>query len=747
VSTYVRRLTRSGDLVVDLFCQGPAVVRETVTAGRRALGLSVNPVLLVAARMGLGHPEVDALNAAFTRLADSLKGDVPLHRYMDSLYHSACPTCGAPGTAAWLAWDRDGDYPFEKAVRCPRCEGVQEGAPDDADVESARRVPPRALAYHYALNRVAPSDHPARGRAAELVELYTPRNLSALMDLAMRLEGLETDDETQLALTGALLDCFDAGSSLDPPAQTPHGEERTRPRTLRVPPRYLERNVWLCFEERVLNLVHRLEAGDRPPRLPQAEESAALARGEAQGYGLVGRAARDVGQVIPPGSAALIFADPPRPDAVFWALSALWAGWLWESPAARRLRPFLRRRRFGWEWHWRVLGAALQAAGPLLTPTGRLITLFTEPQGVNGGSDVLLESTCLATSDAGYTLEGWGYEPETGYQMTWRWTGTEPAPPADAKVLGRHLRATAGQRLVDTLRKRGEPTGWALLHGSAYVELVERGLLRRATAVPKETKEAKENSPPALAFTADAVRHAFESAPLIWLTDSEGKKRELGWLADPGGAGEPLADRVGTLVWELLAKRRTWEREKLVDAVYAQFPGALTPDLKLVEMCADSYSVQEGATLHLRPEDNPLQRAAEIEVTRDDLAELGRRLGFHVRRGGGWDVCWLEEGRETYAFAISATVALGPYLLTRRPVDEGAQRCLIVPGGRAGLVDLKLQRDPRLAQAVDADEWQFIKFRHLRRLLQEEDLDRHALKTVLGLDPIVEREAAQIPLF
>jgi len=52
-----------------------------------------------------------------------------------------------------------------------------------------------------------------------------------------------------------------------------------------------------------------------------------------------------------------------------------------------------------------------------------------------------------------------------------------------------------------------------------------------------------------------------------------------------------------------------------------------------------------------------------------------------------------------------------------------------------------------LAQAVDADEWQFIKFRHLRRLLQEEDLDRHALKTVLGLDPIVEREAAQIPLF
>jgi len=58
-----------------------------------------------------------------------------------------------------------------------------------------------------------------------------------------------------------------------------------------------------------------------------------------------------------------------------------------------------------------------------------------------------------------------------------------------------------------------------------------------------------------------------------------------------------------------------------------------------------------------------------------------------------------------------------------------------------------LRRDPRLARAVETDGWQFIKFRHLRRLVAEEELDRHALKTVLGLDPIVEREAAQIPLF
>jgi hypothetical protein len=63
------------------------------------------------------------------------------------------------------------------------------------------------------------------------------------------------------------------------------------------------------------------------------------------------------------------------------------------------------------------------------------------------------------------------------------------------------------------------------------------------------------------------------------------------------------------------------------------------------------------------------------------------------------------------------------------------------------LINLKLQRDPRLAEAVEAAGWQFIKFRHLRRLMAKQDLDRYAFKTVLGLDPIAEQESAQIPLF
>lgn len=738
VGAYVEALTQPGALVVDLFCQGPASVRETAARGRRVLGFSINPVLLTIVRLGLSRCDADALNAAFTRLADSPKGDVPLRHHMNTLYRSACPACGTPGIAEWFAWDRDGNYPFDKAVRCPECKEVQEGAPDGEDIEFARRLQPRGLAYYYALDRVAPPDHPARERAAQLVELYTPRNLSALMDLAMRLEGLEAGEEVVLALTGVLLDCFDASSSLDP-----YDEERPRPRTLRAPSRYIERNVWLCFEEGLARLLAREE---RPP-VQEVPDVSALVSGEAAGYALVSHAARDVRKTMPAKSAALLFIDPPRPDGVFWALAALWAGWLWESPAAHAMRPFLRRRRFDWDWHFRVLQTALKAAGPLLVPEGCVVTLFSGPD------EALLESVSLAASGAGYVLTGWGYSPGAGYRLAWRWerdvvpsTGNGDdrleTTTAEVEALEREFMAVAEQTLVTTLQERGEPTEWALLHSSAYAGLAERGLLARVAAIPEDG-----DSPNAFTFAADAVRRAFEAAPIARLTSQEGAEAALWDLVDSSYTGGPLADRVGAQVWELLAQLPAWAPEELVNAVYARFPGLLTPDLALVLVCIDSYSIRDGDMLCLRPEDDPRRRAAERKTLRNNLVALGKRLGFKVKRRRGWDVRWLVEGREAYVFDVSAAVALGRHLLAQRDADEGAQRCLVVPGGRAGLINFKLQRDPRLAHAVETDGWQFIKFRHLRRLLAEEDLDRHALKTVLGLDPIVEQEAAQIPLF
>ena len=726
---YVQNFTASGDLVVDLFCQGPAIVRETVAADRRALGLSVNPLLILSARLGLGRRNRDAINAAFTSLADSLKRDTPLHRHLTSLYHSTCPACGASGVAEWFAWERDENRLFQKAVRCSECEQVQEGAPNDADAASAGRVSPRGLAYYYALDRVAPPGHPARKRAAKLIELYTPRNLSALMDLSRRMENSEANDETRIALTSVLLDCFDSGSSLDP-----YSEKRPRPRTLRVPARYIERNVWLCFQEGLTRLL----AAPAPLPMQQAANVAALVQGETAGYALTNCAACDAQEIIPAKKAALIFVDPPRPDGVFWALSALWAGWLWKSPSVQAIRPFLRRRRFDWEWHRRVLQAALKAAGPLLAPHGYLVTLSSASQKERSQ---LLESVCLAASSAGYSLQGWGQASDLGHRIVWRWEPDRALQTTgdDVDKLRQSLTTAAEKIMVHTLQERGEPTTWPSLQASVYTELARQGKL------------AQDGSS-TLALVADAVSQADETASIIPLPKPNADGKTVRWLTDTSRAAEPLTNRIGAATWEMLIQKSTWLPQELINALYARFHGPLTPDLKLVLVCVDSYSVQEegdeGAhRLHLRPEDDPVQRAAEHKMLQDSLVALGQRLKFTVDQPGSWDVRWLEDGRDMYVFTISIRATLARRLLGKQSVDEGAQRCLVVPGGRAQLIDLKLQRDPRLSQAAEAGGWQFIKFRHLRRLLAEEKLDRHALKTVLGLDPIAEQEAAQIPLF
>jgi hypothetical protein len=603
--------------------------------------------------------------------------------------------------------------------------GVQTGPADEQDAALARSFAPRGLAYYYALNRAAPLDSPARNRTAELVNRYTPRNLSALMDLSRRLEGLEADDSVKAALATVLLDCFDQGSKL-----FPYGEDRPRPRTLRIPARYLERNVWFCFEEG----FERLLLDGFPPPLQEASTVGALLREETDGYALVTGAARDIGNMLPPASAALVFVDPPRPDGVFWALSALWAAWLWDSPDAHAMRPFLRRRRFDWGWHWRALREALKAVGPRLTAEGLLITIFA-PQGID-----LLASVCLAASSAGYSLQSWGSTSEMGDRLVWQWKGTASMQAIDAESLRQNLTVQAQEAITNILRNRAEPTRKSLLIAGAHASLAKQGLLARVAAL--------KNGPPAMAFTAASVGHGFDAAPIAGLAAERTREEETPWwLIDAAIAVDTLADRVEGAVQQLLMRGSSWQEDDLVNAVYGRFPGPLTPDMKLVQVCIESYGEPDEEGICLRHEDDPDRRQLELDSVREDLARLGARLEFNTASGSQWDVRWLEDGQESYVFVISTTAVVAPYLLSDRMPSTQAQRCLVTPGSRARLINLKLQRDPRLADAVGADGWQFIKFRHLRRLMAKGDLDRYTFKTVLGLDPIAEQESAQIPLF
>lgn len=706
---YVRQLTAPGDLVLDLFCQGPVYIREVVQSGRRAIGANSNPIGLLIAGLGLeGVPP--GLETAFTRLADAPKErpgrhSVPLYQHVLSLYESHCPTCGERGTAEWFAWDREARYPYAKAVRCPRCKSTQEGPTDEADMMAARRLDRRGFAYYFALDRIAPPGHSQRARAGELVDLYTPRNLSALVDVLLRLEVLEVERPVRAALQGALLETMDRASSLDP-----HGEERPRPRLLRPPARFLERNVWYLLEE----IVARIAGTEGRPSVRRAASLKALLADSTPAYTLLPLPARGVARQLSPATISLILVDPPRPDGVFWALSALWAGWLWESPAAHALRPLLGRRRLDWDWHQEALRTALAAVGPLLTPDGHLVILFAEPD------ENLIASACQAASAAGYELTGWGASPEVGCRFVWQWRGQETAPQSG------DIATVAAETVRETLQARAEPTPRTLLYAAVYADLARRRLLAPFSEAVQAVRRGWE----------DLALEALESN-LFWLPA----------LDEAPGLPAPLADRVEETVRELL-EAKTAEgvpASEVLASVYRALNGPLTPDPSLVFLCLRSYGLEENGHWRLREEDHPARREEELEALRRDLETLGQRLRFRPTRGGGWDLRWRDRGRDVYLFRLSHTAALGPVLSPKRSIPRGGRPCLVLPGGRAELLAEKLRRDPRLARVAWAAGWQFVKFRHLRRLIAE-GVNRQTFAVMLGLDPTTGPRGVQIPL-
>ncbi len=134
----------------------------------------------------------------------------------------------------------------------------------------------------------------------------------------------------------------------------------------------------------------------------------------------------------------------------------------------------------------------------------------------------------------------------------------------------------------------------------------------------------------------------------------------------------------------------------------------------------------------LRPEDHPASREAELQIVRETLGGLGRKMGYAV--GDQEEQQWIDaSGAEVCCFRFTASAAVGRFLL--QPVGDPRRAWIVLPGGRAPLVLYKLRRNVLLRRAVSTG-WRFLKFRHIRRLLRDPILRPENLEQRLGLDPL-----------
>ena len=722
---FVEAYTEPGETVLVPYCQGAATVREILAAERRALALNFDPLLVLVVEAALTPPPPRELNAAVARLGDSLKQGMPLRRYLKELYATTCPACLRPAVADYLIWEREQEAPVAKSLRCPACAWDGQTAIEPEDRERLDGIPARGMHYHYVLDRIAPRPQAdaIRNRLEPLLELYSPRSLYALAELTLKIESLFAPGPVQVALKALLLDCLDRCSALSPlPGSV------ARRRSLTRPIRFVERNVWHTFEE----AITRLQAmHDKPVSgLAKALEAFRPAAQEPRGFvgqGLV----RDLSRSLPPRSIQLILVGPPPLNSAAWSLSYLWGAWLLGAEAAAPLRPLLRQRTPDPTWYARVMTRSLRSLAGLLRDDGCLVMVLTDQR------TAVVEALLLAASSARLGLTSL-VQRGADYRLELRPAFQQPIA-VSSDPLEAQIQKVSAQAAAVTIQARGEPVSWRTLHAAIHQRLAESGLLSRIL-------EADDVSPSPLDLVAEEVKAGLDVPTFMQLPG--GRRGEtLWWLAHPADLAAPLSDRVEEAGYQVLQDALALTEAGFIEAINVRFPGTLTPDADLVTICLRAYAHEPTPGYwELRNEDLPEARQAEQQAIIAHLLTLGRRLGYRAEAANRFEVAWYR-GEQVRALLAVRSRAVVSEVLTLSDETRGSRPYLVIPGGRAALASYKLAHNPLWQQEVDRARWQFIKYRHVRQLVAQPEVDEYALQTIVGLDPIVEREGAQIPLF
>ena len=399
----------------------------------------------------------------------------------------------------------------------------------------------------------------------------------------------------------------------------------------------------------------------------------------------------------------------------------MWAGWLWGRHAAAALGGVLRRRRYDWSWHARALAASAEALAAHL-PGGIPMA------GLIGESEPgFLAATLWAFHQAGFELQGAALRADTDTaHIIWH----APGSPRTAAAIGprncepaHDVARLAARRLISW---RAEPTQWELLHASAWCEAAFRHMIP-----PKAEDEEEAGFSACQSTIVEAITKDPE------LTNARREESDLGqtwWMPAADRVANPLSDQVETEAARILLEHGPLEAEELDSRVCAQFPGLLTPEARLVRACLTSYGLEAaGHRLWMtREEDRPEARDQEQEEVRLRLVRMARKFGLHA--AGTNPLEWKDaDGRRLYVFCLMTSAAIGRFLLD--PDLEPKGGWIVLPGGRASLVEYKLRRNVRLRRAVERG-WRFLKYRHVRRLSEDPLLSVANLDQRMGLDPL-----------
>lgn len=725
---YIEALTAPGDVVLDPFGTTPNVAYAALALERRAIVLQSNSLWAWLARTLATLPPAADIIAALARLGDVPKDDVSLRTYINQLYATTCAECHQLTPADYFVRTREGGI-LARHYTCVHCHTTREDPATEDDLKRAQAIPARGMHYHFAFARVVPEGGLHAERIRRMLDVYTPRNLAAIVTITQKIQARLNQTRERDVLWLLVLHLLERGTMF---FATPTAEPQ-----LARPTAFIEFNLWGELEH-----MARALAEQTRPTITLADSPRAVVNAVAPVY--IGQGSLARWREVSRGSIALVLTAPPSRRMAVYALTYLWGAWILGRAAMANLVPLLDTRQDAareWRWYTETLDQAMQTIVPLLRADAHLVFAFTEAW------HAVIEALVLAATRARLHLDSFVFQPRLGdfprgefddirgeYRLAFTLTTPERRRASDANTLEQQMRAVAFAAARDILTRRGEALAFSWVHHAALTRLAREGWLANVFTLPLKASPQQFVRHALFAGLQDGYAHDF---------DHYASAEQFVWFRR-ATVNVPLIERVEDAVCEQLT-RGVSSLQALCDALYPQFSGDLTPEAGLIELCAQTYAQMPTDTDHAR--------------VLDALAQLGTRLGYTVifdfrfpstetienqkSKIENFDVVWQANDSIVYAFVWRTRARFADLAHIHIAPTRG---CLIVPEPFVALMREKTRRLPHVTEAFYEAGWNFVRVAAIEQLLARETLKREEVIALVGLEPPILQRGAQLEL-
>ncbi len=194
-----------------------------------------------------------------------------------------------------------------------------------------------------------------------------------------------------------------------------------------------------------------------------------------------------------------------------------------------------------------------------------------------------------------------------------------------------------------------------------------------------------------------------------------------------------LSDQIEQFVYSLFTENKKLSYEDFLTKIFERFCGFSTPNQEFLNICLISYAtpLQKSEFWELKNGENRLNRQNDLIEMETIIHHLGEKFNLIVK--SNQILQWLNKNEVVISeWKIQTTGNLSEISFVD---DRDINRYLLVPGSRVNIVLNKIHHNPILSEVLQK-YWKIVRFRQMRWLIDQPDVDFEHIENWLNYDPI-----------